>query len=370
MDISKIVSEIDKVLNEKYMLNNSYKTFIKYIKLEDLFTTTNTYISAMRCASGFRNRNDTQKFLNSPWLNSFKLCNSVLNGTFKPKYYKTKRIMERGKVREIKPPVFESKIVQKLLCDWIIRPLLEPEMIYTSYASIKGRGTDKMYKDVLRAINSVTHNKNAYIVMTDFKSYFSSINTDILKNMFTERINDKKIVYLIMAFSPDKEGLSLGNELSQIPASFYPTSIDKKIKQNISTGHFFRYMDDTLFIAKNIKEANNMINIFKREADKLKLILKPPKIVPITKKFVFCKERFLYDKKHNKYFRLCNKEIFIREKRKLRLFKNKLNNKNMKKYDIDMQYKCVKNSILHRANSKKGLIKLENYYNMLFEKIS
>ncbi len=367
MNISKMINEIDKELNEKYKINNSYNFLIGHIKLEDLFTTTNIYISAMRCAAGFRSRNDTQKFLRAPWLNSYKLCSRVLNGTFKPGYYRVKRIMERGKVREIKPPVFESKIIQKLLCDWIVRPLLEPEMIHTSYASVAGKGTDKMYKDVLRAINSEVKNRNEYIVMTDFKGYFSSIDIHILRKILSQRIKDERIVNLIMEFSPDEKGLSLGNELSQIPASFYPTSIDKAVKNNISTGHYFRYMDDTLFIAKDMEEVEIALRLFKEETDKLKLVLKDPKIVPINKSFVFCKERFLFDKKRNKYFRLCNKEIFIREKRKLKLFKSKLECKDMNIEDINMQYICVKNSILHRPNSKKSLINLEKYYEKLFK---
>lgn len=365
MNIEKNIKKIDSELKEKYLIDEAYRNYIKYIKFEDLFTTINIYISAMRCASGFRKRNDTQKFLKAPWLNSYKLCKSILEGTFKPKYYRTKCIMERGKVREIKPPVFESKIVQKLLCDWLIRPLLEPEMINTSYASIKGKGTDKIYKDVLRAINSEVNNKSAYIVMTDFKGYFSTIDVNLLEVMLNERIEDKRIVNLIMKFST-KEGLSLGNELSQIPASFYPTSIDKKIKENISTGHYFRYMDDTLFIAKNKIEADKIINIFKLDTNKLKLILKKPEIITIKNNFVFCKERFLFDKRNNKYFRLCNKEIFNREKRKLRYFKEKLKNETMKMENINKQYKCVRNSIVQRKNAKESLKRLDIYYNNLF----
>lgn len=365
MNIEKNIEKINNELKEKYLINEAYKRCIKYIKFEDLFTITNIYISAMRCASGFRKRNDTQSFFKAPWLNSYKLCKNILEGTFKPKYYSTKCIMERGKVREIKPPVFESKVVQKLLCDWIIRPLLEPEMINTSYASIKGRGTDKMYKDVLRAINSEVNNETAYIVMTDFKGYFSTIDVGLLELMLKERINDEKIIKLIMKFSK-KDGLSLGNELSQIPASFYPTSIDKIIKKNVSTGKDFRYMDDTLFIVKSKAETVKILNIFENEAKKLKLILKEPKVIPIKTNFIFCKERFLFDKRHKKYFRLCNKEIFIREKRKLRLFNKKLKNEEMKIENIKNQYKCVRNSIAHRKNVKENLKRLDIYYNSLF----
>lgn len=79
-----------------------------------------------------------------------------------------------------------------------------------------------------------------------------------------------------------------------------------------------------------------------------------------------CKERFLFDKRNNKYFRLCNKEIFNREKRKLRYFKEKLKNETMKMENINKQYKCVRNSIVQRKNAKESLKRLDIYYNNLF----
>lgn len=367
MNVNKIISEIDRELSTEYDIDNAYQTYIGYIKFEDLFTVTNVYLSAIRCASGFRNRNDTQEFLKAPWLNSYKLYQSILDGTFRPKYYKSKFIMERGKVREIKPPVFESKVIQKILCDWLIRPLLEPEMITTSYASVMGKGTDKMYNDVLRAVNSCVKNKDSYIVMTDFKGYFSSIDLDVLRSMFEKTLKDERIVNLIMEFSKSK-GLSLENELSQIPASFFPTDIDYAIKNAVSTGHYFRYMDDTLFIVSNKEETTKMIDLFEQETQKLKLILKEPKVIPVGMNFTFCKERFLFDKKRDKYFRLCNKDIFVREKRKLNLFKSMLAEKSIDMYKINMQYGCVRNSIVHRANSKKSLERLDKYYKELFNK--
>lgn len=364
MNIEKKINEINNELSVNYSIDNAYNKYIGHIKFEDLFTISNIYISAMRCASGFRNRHDTQNFLKSPWLNSYKLYKKIINGTFKPRYYKSRFIMERGKVREIKPPVFESKVVQKLLCDWLIRPLLEPEMINTSYASICKKGTDRMYKDILRAVNSCTDNKSLYIIMTDFKSYFSSIDNQMLKSMFQKRIKDFKIVKLIMMFSKE-QGLSLGNELSQIPASFFPTEIDKTIKDKISTGHYFRYMDDTLFIVSNKSEAIKILKLYNKKANELNLSIKEPQIVSIGTNFVFCKERFLFDRKNNKYFRLCNKEIFSREKRKIKIFKTKLIDQSMTIEKINIQYKCVRNSIVHRANVKKVLIKLDKFYSVI-----
>ena len=183
--------------------------------------------------------------------------------------------------------------------------------------------------------------------------------------MLASRIKDKRIVDLIMQFSKEK-GLSLGNELSQIPASFYPTDIDYAIKKAVSTGHYFRYMDDTLFIVNEKAEVDKMIDLFENGTKKLNLILKEPKVIPMGESFIFCKERFLFDKKRNKYFRLCNKDIFIREKRKLKYFHRMLEQKLIDKYTISLQYGCVKNSIIHRPNSKMALERLDKYCSKFF----
>jgi len=264
MDIRSVIGRVDEAFSEalraeELPYESIYRECAGKLTLEELFSFTAVYNSALRCAAGFRRRSDTQNFLKACSLNSYRLKEEVLAGKFRPKYYRQKRIMERGKVRTIVPPTFSAKVVQKLLCDYLVRPLLEPEMIRTSYASIVGRGTGRMYADVLRALNANVKNEDAVIVMTDFKGYFDSIDISLLRKMFAERVADPRVVDLIMSFSPNARGLSLGNEISQIPASFYPTAIDKALKAKLTTHQYFRYMDDILFIALNRKEAEEAL---------------------------------------------------------------------------------------------------------------
>jgi len=345
-----------------------YAKYIRKLKLEDIVTTNSVFMSSMRCACGFRNRRDTQKFLAEHISNCCELKDRVLEGKFRPKYYATKYIKERGKVREIKPPVFESKVIQKLLADWLIRPILEQEMIKTSYASIKNRRTAKMYADINRAVNSEIKNKDGYIIMTDFKSYFPSIDMHILRRMFEERIEDKRIVDLIMLFSPGEKGLSLGNELSQIPASFYPTELDKKVRGMLRHKNYYRYMDDILFIVQDEAEYDEAMKVMNEMCNKLKLELKYVKKIRMRKDFEFCKERFRYDKRKDKYFRLCNKRIFTSERSKIKLFGKMLTNNEIERKYVEDQYKAVHNSIASRKNTHMKLERLQKYYENEIEK--
>ena len=116
-----------------------------------------------------------------------------------------------------------------------------------------------------------------------------------------------------------------------------------------------------------MKKKQNNKNELRMETDKLKLILKEPKVIRICNNFVFCKERFLFDKRRNKYFRLCNKDIFTREKSKLKCFKRMLQEKSIDKHKISLQYGCVKNGIIHRPNSKIALDRLDRYYKNMFK---
>lgn len=339
-------------------MKKPYEAYCAKLTLEDIFTTDSVYLTAKRCALGFSKKNDTWAFQKNAWTSSQKLCEKVLNGSFKPKYYPSRSINERGKVRLIKPPTFECKVVQKVICDYVIRPLLEPKMISSSYASVKGRGTKKMYEDIEVALNrymkcNYKDKPDSYVVIqSDFSNYFGNIDTNILiEDILGRYIKDRRILDLIHAFSPDEKGLSLGNEASQIPASFFPSAFDHWCKDKMGLS-YFRYMDDSLAIVEKSKEAEYRRAIFEY-ASKLKITLKEEKIktFPLGTPFVFCKERFLIDKKSGLYYRLMNPAIERNERRKLKRFKEKKAEGMMTDEEIEMQYKGVLGMIKSHPNT-------------------
>ena len=185
-------------------------------------------------------------------------------------YYRTHEINERGKKRTIQPPTFTCKVVQKVLCDYLIRPLLEPKMISTSYASLQWRGTTKMHEDICEALNrKIMHGEAFSIILFDDRNYFGSIVIGILMEQLSRYISDARILDLFRSFCPDEIGLSLGNEVSQIPASWFPSKIDHLFKDYLGLP-IFRYMDDTLLVCEQGKE-ESMIKLFQRQSEKLHL---------------------------------------------------------------------------------------------------
>lgn len=352
----RLIEEIDKAIETKNGIHNAYEKFCGNLCLEDLFTTQSVYVAAKRCSVGFAYKPDTRRFMSRALVNSKVLCDSVLDDVFVPKYYMERTIDERGKWRIIKPPTFECKVIQKVLCDYLIRPLLEPKMVQTNYASIIDRGTDKMYADIETALNhAVRQGKKFSIVTADFSNYFASINISLLIGMLGRYIKDERILALINSFSPDEYGLSLGNELSQVPASWFPSMIDHTLKDKHQLV-YFRYMDDSLALVPEGME-RGYIKSYQSLASKLELKCGDEKfkVVPMSKSFAFCKERFVWNEQDKKYDRLINPKIVSNERRKLKAFEKKVRNGEMTAEDALLQYNGVRGFIAHHPHTDTAL---------------
>ena len=301
--ISTVNFDIAKEQQKKEL--RVYEKLCGFLKLEDLFAVDSVYICAARCASGFYHKADTQTFMKRPWESAYNLCKQVLSEKFRPTYYHTHNIIERGKSRTIKPPTFICKVVQKVLCDYLIRPLLEPKMISTSYASLTRRGTAKMHG----------------------------------------------------SFCPDEAGLSLGNEVSQIPASWFPSEIDHFFKDCLGMP-IFRYMDDSLLICKQGEE-EKIIQIFQRKSEKLHLSCPDEKIHVYHSKesFAFCKEQYVWDGAGGHYDHLMNQQISQHEMRKILHFEQA---DDVPKERAERQIRGVLGSIASHPHSYSAIKKLRS----------
>ena len=319
-----------------------------------MFTPDVISLASGVCSVDFINRRDTITFLSARWANCQRLSDKVLSGEFEPRYSKEIIISERGKRRLIRPPSFESKIVQKTLSEFILRPLLESNMIPTNYAAVREKGTDVMYKDIVVSLNKALSEKYKYLVQADFSNYFGSIPVAGLKrHVFDVFIRDKDILDLVLKFFPNEIGISLGNELSQLPASYYPTPLDKVICRDHK--YFDRYMDDTLCVLKNKKDVNQYIDTLNKGAAALGLTIKPSKIhvYGMGADFSFCKERFLFDRNRGEYYQMINPKRVSTELRKLG---------SMPEEQIDAQYASVRGSIIRHPNCKGIVRTLDKAY--------
>lgn len=90
------------------------------------------------------------------------------------------------------------------------------------------------------------------------------------------------------------------------------------------------------------------------------------RIVSVGEPFVFCKERYLFDRNNTRYYRIQNPRIARCERHKLKSFKRKLDTGEMTIDSIHRQYKGVHGMIKSHPNNKKKIRELDALYESLF----
>ncbi|HIF5960626.1 TPA: reverse transcriptase domain-containing protein [Vibrio parahaemolyticus] len=137
----------------------------------------------------------------------FELARDIYAQEYSPRPY-TRFAVQEPKLREIHSPAFRDRLVQCLLNEQL-NPLIERELIDDTYASRKNKGTlaaiDKVQK-IMRKPNQ------DYYLQLDIRSYFCSIDHNILEHRLMDIINRKGnwspakrkvIIYLTKIFVHD-----------------------------------------------------------------------------------------------------------------------------------------------------------------------
>jgi hypothetical protein len=195
-------------------------------------------------------------------------------------------------VREIFAANFIDRVIHHLLINQI-EEKIDKTFIYDSFACRKEHGVIAGEKRLRYFLNKVTNNKtsNAYYLKLDIKSFFYSIDKELLYKILTKKIyklnynEEKKIDLLklsrqIIFHNPCKKytlkgdldllqnlpkdkslftcnpnkGLPIGNLTSQFFANLYLNELDQFIKRQLKVKYYLRYADDLLFLSKDLKE--------------------------------------------------------------------------------------------------------------------
>lgn len=232
-------------------------------------------------------------FVRNRLTNCASLLEEIENGTYKPSPVEKFTILERGKIRDVKPVNFRDRVAQRCVCDNILVPLIEDTVIDDNSACIKGRGLSYAYDRVRMHAEKCPY--DGWVLQFDFSKYFSSIDQSQLVEMLRSLIDDDKIMdFLEVTIKDDKGGLELGSHVSQLCAMMYPDSMDKAISVANGVNGYHRYMDDGVVFCDDKKSALRAMEILVRESEKLCLNLNARKthIEPVKQPFVFCKMRF------------------------------------------------------------------------------
>ncbi len=310
-------------------------------------------------------------------------------------------VVTEPKIREIFAANFRDRVVHHLLYNYLVSTW-EPTFIFDSYACRKGKGTHRASVIRLRQfLGKITANgyKQAFYLQADIKSFFTSINHDILFHLIQKYSKNPDILWLTKTIiyhdptknpikkgqlnlfhqvPPDKslfripkgQGLPIGNITSQFFANVYLNELDQFIKHQLKAKYYIRYVDDFVILYQNPK----ILDKWRKEIDQflhknLALMLHPKKqiIQPVQKGIDFL--GYIVKLTH-----------ILNRKRVVKALKNKLWQFNQNILALNLEHPIrlwtpelceMFRKILSTVNSYYGLFRHANTYRLrrhLYEK--
>ena len=186
------------------------------------------------------------------------LYNELKLGTYKHSGY-TSFMITKPKERIIEKSKYIDRIVHRWYVDEFMQEYFVKGFINTSYACIKNKGMHKACLDVQNAMKhcNIIWN-NYYIIKMDIKKYFQNIDKNILFEILKRKIKDEKLLWLtreILFSNGEQKGLPIGNYTSQCFANIYLNEVDQFVKHKLHCKYYFRFMDDSIILAKTKDEA-------------------------------------------------------------------------------------------------------------------
>lgn len=315
--------------------------------LFDKMTSAEALMEAYRLSCiGSDWKESVQRYGIEIWANTWKLQTSLRDGTYRQKPYVEFDINERGKHRHIKAVSIEDRVVQRSLCDNVLTPCTEPYLIYDNGASQVGKGisfTRKRLKEHL-AWHYRHYGNHGYVVLTDFHNFFGSLDHAYLLSEYSMVIPDERVITLMeyLISLNGEVGLGIGSQISQNAGVFYPTRLDQYFKTVCRIKPYAAYMDDRYAIFPTKEEAHEYLRDFYEQSKLIKLEVneKKTQIRPLDKGFTFLKYRYFLTET-GKIVERPGKETFIRERRRLKKYKNK----GLSKDTIENAYKSWRGNL-------------------------
>ena len=151
----------------------------------------------------------------------------------------------------------KDKIVNHLISNYVLIPLIEPLLIDSNVAIRKNKGTAYGFNLLKKYINKLKENyNNIYVLKIDIikSSDGKYVNEDIIKakNKILNKEDNLKSILKLPLYKQGK-GLPIGNLSSQILAIYYLNEIDHYIKEKLKLKYYIRYLDDFVIYYFKIK---------------------------------------------------------------------------------------------------------------------
>lgn len=349
------------------------------IRIKQVFTEKHMNDQYHIALKGKRDHTNVIKFSKESLYNLEKLRKSILQNSYKPGKDYEFTIFE-PKMRVVRANHFTDKIIQGLLVNHVIQPLVEPTLIYDNYASRKDKGTKAGLDRLSEFLNSAFINygrdlNNIYVLQCDVKKYFDNISLPILRSKISRLNIDNQLKNLLnielRAAHENDKGLCLGHELSQWFAIWYLNDMDHYIKEKLHIKYYGRYMDDFYLISDSkeylCKCFCDITDILKGFG--LKLNAKKSRVYNISEGIKFLGFKFILTN-NGEVRRILLKSSSQRMHKKIKKWYNILNNIDPI-YQIDFILDCITSMESWRSHVVQGtnpgiIYQMDLYFYTLF----
>ena len=170
-------------------------------------------------------------------------------------------------------PFYPDRIVHHA-CMQVLLPIWEKKFTSDAYNCLKGKGTHAFVKAIRGALDK-DHDGTMYVLQIDIRHFYESISHRHLKRIIRWTIKDKRLQkFLFEIIASCKEGVPIGNYLSQFFALLFLTQFDHYVKEVIRAKYYFRYCDDMIFMAATKEELWRIFGMVQKYLQDLELTIK------------------------------------------------------------------------------------------------
>jgi RNA-directed DNA polymerase len=212
-----------------------------------------------------------------------KLSRQLCDGSYRPQAVRRVWIDKDGSKdkRPLGIPTVRDRVVQCAARN-TLEPIFEKDFAGHSYGFRPGRGC----KDALRRVDSLLKAGYHWVVDADLKSYFDTIDHEILMGLVASKVSDGRVLSLLTAYLQQEvldtakrwtpeQGSPQGAVLSPLLSNIYLDGLD----YTMAGGGFemVRYADDFVILCRSEREAQAGLARVRAWVAERKLTLHPEK---------------------------------------------------------------------------------------------
>lgn len=350
--------------------------------------------AAKQAASGVRYKASVKRYMQRRLINVAIVNSKLEHGKDVRKGFVCFNAIERGKLRRIMSVHFSERVPQKSLNQNVLIPVMTRPLIYDNGASRKGMGTSHALTRLTIQLRRHyrRYGVEGYVLQTDFKNYFGSIDHALVKALIRRSFDDRRVADLACSFvdayyehalknggtrdisrplpkdrnAPKAVGLGLGSEENQTLAIAHPSPVDHYIKEVLHIKAYGRYNDDLYLVHQDKEYLKYCLDEIRKKCAELKITLNEDKthITKLSHGFTFLKTKILLTESGAIIKTPCRDSISD-ERRKLKRQKKLYDAGLMTEFDVCQSFQSWKGSMKRRI-AGRSVYNMTRLYRELF----